>query len=410
MADSSGFDAAPPPVGGLGNFKGVMLCNRPSDSSGGQAYAGDGPLPFRSMAPTGVGEQLGLTPCRNFEPTVKKRGPSAALRRHVKWLKDLQDQMKEEREQVEAEDLDAEERERRLKAAFHRHRDGVREMMQQRDEADAVEEKADMDRRYQERLRKKAEKDAAKAAKLEKERGEEGQGTKSKAAKPLWAMTEKEKEQHEEIEADELINFAEGLDYEKFINDIDFRSALGVVKDRAGRLQKEQDCFKDALLRDFNAAAELEEQSTSAGGSPRRLEDGLDGQSLLGDMKSEYSAASRRSAGRDRYGDGELQWDSSTACGEDRPQMDRETKALAEQVLESHSGLRAVHSKDSITRIIAKQKQAAEEPLPASLEEAMRRAGPAPVPVITTSADTQNLLHKQVDPSTLPYLYRSPAI
>lgn len=409
MVQDGGFDPAPPPVGGLGNFKGVMLCNRPSDDSGGQGHGGDGPAPFRSMAPTGVGEQLGLTPCRNFEPTVKKRGPSAALRRHVKWLKELQVQMKEERDQVEAEDLDADEREKRLKAAFHKHRDGVREMMRQRDEDDAAEEKAEMERRYQERLRKKEEKEATKAAKLAKERGEDVKDKTSKSTKPLWAMTEAEKEVHEEMEADDLINFAEGLDYDKFINDIDFRQALGVVKDRAGKLQKEQDAFKDALLRDFNSMADDEERSTSAGGSPRRLEDGLDGQSLLGSecRGSDYGGASRRSAGRDRYGEGD--WDGSTNCGDDRPPIDREAKALAERIIESNSNIRAVHSKDSVAKIVAKQRQAVEE-LPADLNDAMRREGPAPVPVITTSADTQNLLYKQVDPSTLPYLYRSPAI
>merc|ERR1712048_1074624 len=155
-------DAAPPPVGGLGNFKGVMLCNRPVDDHAAQA-ASDGPKPFKSMIASthGPSEQLGLTPCKNFEPTVKKRGPSAALRRHVKWLKDLQDQMKEERDQVDEEEAHVRDREERMKETFHRHRDGVRQMLKERNDAeDAEEEALKMKKRAEYELRK-----AAKAAK-----------------------------------------------------------------------------------------------------------------------------------------------------------------------------------------------------------------------------------------------------
>lgn len=406
MDKDGSFDASPPPVGGLGNFKGVMLCNRPVDSGpgaqpGGGGVSGDGTaLPFRSMAASthGLSEQVGLTPSRNFEPTVKKRGPSAALRRHVKWLKELQLQMKDERDQVEAEDVDAEEREQKMKVAFHRHRDGVRQMIQERDAADEAEERVLKEE-------KSAERQAARA-------NDPKRKAQAAPAKPLWAMSEKEKDVFEEGEADELINFAENLDYEKFIADIDFREGLGALKDRAGKLKREQDAFKDALIRDFNQQAEDEERSTSAGGSPRALE-GVDGQSVLGDLRSEYSHGSRRSLRDEREGGAERgeQWDSSTNAGDDRKHFGREVREQAEEVLEYNPQMRGIHSKDSVQRIIekARAKEAAEPP-PKDLQEMMLREGPAPVPVISASSDTQNRLHKPVDPSSLPYLYRSPAI
>jgi len=391
--DDDDFSAAPPAVGGLGNFKGVMLCNRPADDSAGGGA--DVTLPFRPMAAATYGEQLGLTPCKNFEPSVKKRGPSAALRRHVKWLKELQGQMKEERGQVEAEDLDADEREKKMKDIFHKHRDGVRDMIQVRDANEAEEDKVLNQKKTVARHAKKAEALAKK------------NGDKPAASKPMWAMTENEKDQFEEGEGDDLIHFAEGLDYEKFISDMEFREGIGALKDRAGKLQKEQDAFKDALLADFNQQAEGEdgEGSTSAGGSPRQ---GIDGQSLFGDQRSEYSVCSRKSKGADRYdADGKERWDSSTQCDERREE--NANRDAAADVLEMNPQMRAIHSKKSVEKQIQRaREQAVEDGV--DLVEMMRRDGPAPVPVITASVDTQNRLHKPTDPSSLPYLYRSPAI
>merc|ERR1719330_193641 len=182
------------------------------------------------------------------------------------------------------------------------------------------------------------------------------------------------------------------------------------MKDRAGKLHKEQEAFKDALVRDFNA--KLEEDEETSVGSPRdlNLNDGVDGQSLLGDLKSEYStSSSRRSRGAERYNkDGQPDWDQSTSCG-DGPQIDHEIKDAATHILESAPQIRAVHSKESVQRIIEKARgQAAQNP--GSLVENMKREGAVAVPVITSSEDTQQRLHKPPDPSQLPYLYRSPAI
>merc|ERR1719410_1795828 len=103
-------------------------------------------------------------------------------------------------------------------------------------------------------------------------------------------MTEQEKDKFEEAEGDDLINFAENLDFDKFVGDLEFRQGLDALKDRAGKLKREQDSFKDELLANFNASIDEDEDyeaSTNAGS----LEDGIDGQSLLG---SEYSVASSR--------------------------------------------------------------------------------------------------------------------
>merc|ERR1719486_391172 len=145
-------------------------------------------------------------------------------------------------------------------------------------------------------------------------------------SKPLWAMTEKEKESFEEEEADDLIDFAENLDFDKYMGDLEFRQALDAVKDRAGKLSKIQDAFKDELVRDFNTKMgdDLEERSTSAGGSAFDFEEGLEGASLLGDLRSE--GGGRRAAEERRNADGRPEWDTSTQCDDDGRKVDREVK------------------------------------------------------------------------------------
>lgn len=391
----AGFDA-PPPISGLGNFKGVMLCNRPGDVQARQ-QSGDGMEPFKSGGCPGSGEQMGLTPFRHFEPQVKTRGPSAALRRHVRWLRELQDQMRDERHQVEDDEKQQETKVNRMKAVFDKHREGVREMMQEREAEMRAAAEAKKSKRRVQAEESAAAPAAAPAAK------------KAPASKPLWAMTEKEKDEFEEEEADSLINFAEGLNFDKFVGDLEFRTALEALKDRTGKLQKEQDAFKRSLVAEFNSKLEDDDEVATSAGSDK-LEDGIEGRSVLGDAVSEYSAASSRRPRRERINaDGRPDWDGST-CG-DRPEVDHAAKEVVEAILESAPQIRAIHSKESVQRILEKARQKRiEEEHPLDLIEVMRRDGPVQVPIIVGSSDQQSRLHKPVDPSQLPYLYRSPAV
>jgi len=295
---------------------------------------------------------------------------------------------------VEQEDAEDDAQKRKMKAVFDQHRDAVREMMEERSKewVDPARDPEKHKKLLEDNSRKKTEK---------------------QKSKPLWAMTEKEKESFEDEEADDLINFAENLDYDQYVGDLEFRQALDAVKDRAGKLSRVQDAFKDDLVRDFNTKLgdDLEERSTSAGGSAFDLEEGVEGASILGDLRSEGGGRRRRSAGEERYNaDGRLEWDSSTQAGDDAQQVDQQVKDIASIVLESAPQIRAIHSKESMQRVIERTRQLAAEKPPANLIEAMEREGGAPAPVIVASSDTQNRLHKPVDPSLLPYLYRSPAI
>lgn len=289
----------------------------------------------------------------------------------------------------------------KLKATFDKHREAVRDMMKERDDKKREEQaaaKAEKAAKAAEAKAKSAEtlplSEIAHAAATAIETEKERLAQPPKVSKPLWAMTEQEKDHFEEEEADDLINFVENLDFDKFVGDLEFRQALGALKDRTGKLKKEQDAFKDELLANFNASYDDDE-------------DGVDGQSVFGDLKSEYSVASSRRSRKEGRENVQKDWDNSTNA-EDRPAVDQEVKEMAEAVLEANPKFRAIHSGASVQKIIEKVR--GDQAVEVNLVDHMRLEAPCPVPVITASSDTQNRLYKPVDPSMLPYLYRSPAI
>lgn len=376
--------SAPPPPGGLGNFKGVMLCNRPTEISVDKAFTGgDGPPPFKSTVAPTHNDQLGLNPTKvresGTDPQAKLRGPSAALRKHVKWLKELQKQMAEDKEEFEMQEVKAEVKKQRMKKFCEKQREAVNAVLN-----------SDLD------VKKEDIHEALQTA------GAGKKGKDGKRVKPLWAMTEQEKEAHQEKEADDLLSFAEDLDFDKYIGDLEFRENLEVLRDRAGKISKEQDAFKDALVSEFNA----DDEPSPRDDEENRSIDGLDGASL-GISEGVDSLGGKRSRRNktDHQEDGKPEWDSSTACG-DEQHVHAEERDMAARILEMNPGVRGIHSEKSVQKILEQQR--AKEIV--DLVDRLKNEVAAPDPVIVTSSDTMGKQKKKVDPSMLPYLYRSPAI
>mmetsp|Transcript_128686 Transcript_128686/g.321011 ORF Transcript_128686/g.321011 Transcript_128686/m.321011 type:complete len:323 (-) Transcript_128686:114-1082(-) len=314
MKDGSAASGAAPAANGLGSYKGVMLCSRPLENASG--HQGTQQPPFKSTIAAAVGEQLGLPPPKRSEPKfeVKTRGPSAALRRHCQWIKELQEQVKDDQRNAEEISQAHEQRKERMQQAFKQQRDAIRKIKSERDRSSI--EPADVE------------------AILKPSAG---------SRKPLWAMTQNEKDGFEDEEAAQLIRFVEDLDFDRYIDDLEFKEHLQVVHDRAKKIQREQDAFKDSLVREFNVHAEekdgeVEASSEDWGGS-------VSGNKVGG-----------RATGRPAVPlhDERPDWDASTACGDDRLSVDRNMHDAAERLLEANPHLRAVHSKGSVQRLIEK--------------------------------------------------------
>mmetsp|Transcript_32325 Transcript_32325/g.75007 ORF Transcript_32325/g.75007 Transcript_32325/m.75007 type:complete len:349 (-) Transcript_32325:149-1195(-) len=330
-AEVSGFSAAPPPVGSLGCYKGVMLCNRaPDEPSKRGAGEVNHQLPFKSTISATHRDQVGLPPGRDakrIEPgaDVKTRGPSAALRRHCQWIKELQEQVRDDQKQAESSEKTHQERQQRMKEAFKRQRNAIQELKKQDRGSYGVQP-----HEIEAILRPKGE----------------GKAQQQRSMKPLWAMTEAEREGVEEDEAEELIRFAEGVDFDQYINDLEFRQSLEAVRDRAKRIQQEQDAFKDSILQEFNSENPL--PGEGGGGSSGDDEHS----SSVGANSRRRRHATSRGRPRDDWPDGRPEWDASTACGDDARALDREGQAAAEWLLGAHPQLRGVHSKGSVQRLI----------------------------------------------------------
>mmetsp|Transcript_92957 Transcript_92957/g.165305 ORF Transcript_92957/g.165305 Transcript_92957/m.165305 type:complete len:316 (-) Transcript_92957:196-1143(-) len=283
---------APPTVGGLGNYKGVMLCNRPTSFDAPSQERSAMP-PFRSMIPETIGDAPGLTRKREqVQSEVKSRGPSAALRQHCRWIKELQNQVKEDQRQAEEDDAAALQRNQRMQKVFKQQRDAIR----------LIKSGAAAPGDLESILKPKAKKDKQ---------------------KPLWAMTEVEREEKEDIDAEELLAFADNLDFDEYIHDLEFRQALGAISDRAKKLQREQDAFKDSLLQEFNEEDEED-----------------------GDTVGPLEARAPRKAREDRP-----DWDASTVASEDRSDADSTTQGLVDRAWQEGQ-LKGVHSKSSAKKLV----------------------------------------------------------
>jgi len=324
--DNSKEGGSAPALQGLGNYKGVMLCNRPPDDLS-KKYGGEGGAQpaFKSTIAAGASEQLGLQPAKQLNKPVhevKKCGPSAALRRHCQWIKELQQQVQHDHKQAEDDSEGQEQRKAKMAEVFKQQRDAIRQIKSQRDRSsiDPGEVEAI--------LRPPAKKAPAAAT-----------AASSSARKPLWAMTDTERAGCEDDEADALIQFAEGLDFDKYMDDLEFKQCLQVVHDRARKLQREQDAFKDSLVREFNTANEDEEGRSNYGGDF----------TAPGGRSGDTGGRRNRSTGDDRP-----DWEGSTACGDDQQSVARSVRSAAELALEHNPQLKAVHSKGSVQKLIEK--------------------------------------------------------
>ena len=222
----------------IGNFKGVMLCNRPFAGISAAAKAtkqasSTAPPPFRPAC--GSTEKLGLNPIRNPPNCViDRRKKGCVLAKHKQWLAQLNSQKKKmEAELLEQQMLREEkrskfreaQRKRRLKVVKERHHD-ERGMSEERVESKEEEGEVERERIVEE--------------KEEEEEKRMDQGGREVKDRPMWALTEKSAEEVEEKEADSLVEFAKSLDFDQYMDDLEVRAALESMQNRVNKLKMRQ--------------------------------------------------------------------------------------------------------------------------------------------------------------------------
>ena len=463
MGSSMGGGGAP--AVSIGNYKGVMLCNRPFAGVAAAAHGARGAdgkkQPFRSAVVPH--EALGLNPAREQRRvgiSGPKKNKNSALSRHKRWLFQLQKAKEQFRAEAEAKEQQEQEAKRKFAEQQAALRAQVRETLEDAvDEAekelamqDARRERLAAEREERRRRRREEEEAAAEAQfaskydegsgegegmiereqRLEREaaqrrqaaenaedskwfdEGKEDGGTLSQAQqkklanrdKPAWAMTAEAKEAAEEQEADELLDFANNLDIDDYLDDLEVRAALEAVQDRVARLREEKAqmdaedaaAAQEAKYAEVGDEFEGKEQEPLAeyGTGPQRLP--------LGGARLKQQRAGAKLT-RDALA--ELNGGGGGGDG------DIETRSVrsAQSVLSEVKSLRGIHSARSLAQLT---KQTAKEmgvAAPSRMPVIQESTEPFVPPKIVVHNDTEGLrdeIRKQ--PGQLPYMHRNPAV
>jgi len=200
----------------------------------------------------------------------------------------------------------------------------------------------------------------------------------------------------EDMEALALVDFAKDLDYDSYIDDLEVRQALQVIRERIDT--------QKALEEVAGAIEDSEEALAAAGGDWRS-------QFLSewnGDDDARSTASKRAPIPHDNFGEAadgtKPDWDSSTNAGDrERGGMAASSRAMAEQLLAENPEMKSKHSVKSLASMVEKHGgtrgslgQISEDQLP-------------PLRVVTI-IENPKVGHKEIDASNLPYLHRNPAI
>lgn len=393
-----------------------MLCDRPADVGGYQETGGAG-KPFLSAGR--VAEQLGLTPVGG-KRTVKRDKKDTALSRHLRWLRKMQSAAREKRE-LEAAEAEAK---ATTKVRLAEESAAVREAVLERtadpsassaseapEPAPAAEKRpppppptpplpppappavkddgcAEDDDMFAFVDSVVKEATGAKAATSAPEPREEPEGglepapaaepedaavrraakKKGSKAAPAWALTEREAEERDELEVEDLVNFAAGLDFDAYMQDMDAAEIARVIE-TMDDVERRSECADNGTMpsrpssgwkRNFVRAmnhltnVDLVGRGVDDGSEPPGAPSNYDGKTEASAARAAARKAKRASAAS--AADDENKWESSTALGDDPAERSKrlEATAAAKEFLRENPELKAVHSVSSVKAMLEK--------------------------------------------------------
>jgi len=361
---------------GIGNYKGVMLCNRPfagtkgAGSGAGGGGGGGGTKEFKAGV---IPEPLGMAIPLSAKDRMKLQRPKkeTVLTKHRKWLADLQ----RTKDSLEIQLID----EMNKKAeSIQKFQDQEKKMRKIAKELLRAEEKAESkgDLAGPETTSSLPSPSSSSSSPPKAE-------AKSSSSKPAWALTEKladakiaAAEEKEFNDEEGLLDFAAGLNYDRFIEDVEVKTLMANLAQRIAQLESEvkEDSNREMDAEERKARRELLAMAISA--------------------QANAAAESAASGGSDVY-------------------------AAARAVLADDEEMSAVHSKRSVAAMLASAKEkiahvaetvkATKAAELAALEPKEARVTGGPVIVVHEPSEGTRIDGKQTV-SNLPYQHRNPAI
>lgn len=386
----------------IGNYKGVMLCTRPNEDAGQKKER-----PFISRVE--IHDSLGVNPVKKKLQAPERKATNIVLKRHKEWLQKFQEDIQSKKEEEEIKKLQEEERRRiirenaaadrvkmkTLKDEFNKANDSMHLYNGDNQEGSPVAKPAKLTAKNLEKLDQESNQHKEESPQ-EQPRESEKPTKKSKKGKekPKWAMTEQELENNENAEVDELLDFANNLDYDQFMYDMEVRNMVNAIQTRINDL-KQQDNWKEKVVEEWNKNKEKD-------GEREKRTKGVtfdDNKSVTsnGSKKSVQSIKSQIREER-KIDDKASDWDGSTTGKKQIGVEERIAKLVADEILKNNPNLRSVHSNNSIRKLLEREAAKMVE------DDTMR-----PNPVIATTKD-YTLGRSENHPSNLPYLHRNPAI
>ncbi|RHY93180.1 hypothetical protein DYB37_000410 [Aphanomyces astaci] len=327
----------------IGNYKGVMLCNRPFNG----VASGTSPHTrvFAMFTPTVTGPATAFKdtdyssknapfltgihpPTIGQNHAIKRDKKNTALSKHKKWLHDLQ----KERDRLE----------------------------------EALMEDEDEKQLRRDRFSKR---EADFRAQVRRTNPEEDGADPKGARRPMWALTketaDEKKARDEDEDVDDLLEFANNLDLDSFMDDVELKAHVAQVNEQLSKLQavvnQEEGEEKKSEIKDMLNAERAERQTLNAAALSRL--DGADSKGVIDD-------------------------DAASVA----------------------SSIRSVHSTRSV---MALTRRAEDKLLSAKLASVPEggRSGIVPTPhVVTHDEECGMRLQNKLLPSNLPYIHRNPAI
>jgi predicted nucleic acid-binding Zn-ribbon protein len=254
----------------------------------------------------------------------------------------------------------------------------------------------------------------------------------AKSAKPGWARTEVEEALNLDAEAEDLLNFAQDLNYEDYIEDIEVREAVKFVQDRVNSIEEEKKKAAEQAEK-LEKLAQLQLEHEKLAENPENQLNSARSNLSAISTAANLAATQRKLAEKQRnHG-----W-NDTLQAQGGPNFaqavgnSENSSELARGLLDSNRNLRAVHSTASVKAILEKERENSSgskagngqnhsnshvltlQGAPASGSLAV--SGPLiaviheKVALPSHQASYEGRASKQPDPNNLPYLYRHPAI
>jgi hypothetical protein len=231
---------------------------------------------------------------------------------------------------------------------------------------------------------------------------EERKSRASARPKPQWAVSQKEQEDIEEQDVDELLSFVNDLDYDKYIEDMEVRQALAIIKDRVDEIRKDDE-WKRKIVDMYNQDEGRPKTAKSVVSKADKSDAGQSDASIKSFVSKARSQIEDEQRERDSRKGG---WDHTVRAKQTKSDAvsvtaeERVAKLVADQVLQAQpvsptQRLKGVHSNLSIRKLLereaVKQLTAFREPVISVIQEKGRKVAGE-------------------DVSNLPYLHRNPAV